>query len=149
MEPLPRPRELDIALSALIVFYERISPENLVLLGDLYAPDARFKDPFNDVRGVAAIERIFRHMFENTDAPRFFVNTSVLQDRQAMLGWRFQFGSRFGVIEIQGVTHLEFDPGAKVILHRDYWDAAEELYAKLPVIGAGVRWLSRRFAAAP
>jgi len=29
-------------------------------------------------------------------------------------------------------------------LHRDYWDAAGELYAKLPLIGAVMRWLRRR-----
>jgi steroid delta-isomerase len=30
-------------------------------------------------------------------------------------------------------------PTGKVVWHRDYWDAAEELYAKLPAIG----WLMR------
>jgi hypothetical protein len=31
-----------------------------------------------------------------------------------------------------------------VSLHRDYWDAAEELYEKLPVVGSVMRWLKRR-----
>jgi steroid Delta-isomerase len=31
-----------------------------------------------------------------------------------------------------------------VVFHRDYWDAAEELYEKLPVIGALMRWLKKR-----
>ena len=26
-------------------------------------------------------------------------------------------------------------------MHRDYWDAAEELYEKLPLLGALMRWL--------
>jgi len=30
------------------------------------------------------------------------------------------------------------------VLHRDYWDAAEELYEKLPGIGAFMRFLKRR-----
>ena len=49
---------------------------------------------------------------------------------------------------IRGATHLEFDTDGKVMLHRDYWDAAEELYARLPVL----KWLMRalaRQAAAP
>ncbi|MET3106813.1 hypothetical protein AAKU67_002656 [Oxalobacteraceae bacterium GrIS 2.11] len=29
--------------------------------------------------------------------------------------------------------------------HRDYWDAAEELFQKLPLIGAPIRWLRRQF----
>ena len=35
----------------------------------------------------------------------------------------------------------------RITLHRDYWDAAEELYEKLPVIGTLMRWLRRRLAA--
>jgi steroid delta-isomerase len=30
--------------------------------------------------------------------------------------------------------------------HRDYWDAAGELYEQLPVIGSLMRWLKRRIA---
>jgi hypothetical protein len=33
-----------------------------------------------------------------------------------------------------------------VILHRDYWDAAEELLQKLPIVGAPIRWLRKKFA---
>jgi len=33
-----------------------------------------------------------------------------------------------------------------VTLHRDYWDAANELYAQLPLIGALMRWLRRQLA---
>jgi hypothetical protein len=32
----------------------------------------------------------------------------------------------------------------RVAVHRDYWDAAEELYEKLPVVGGVMRWLKKR-----
>jgi len=32
-------------------------------------------------------------------------------------------------------------------VHRDYWDAAEELYEHLPLVGSLLRWLKRRIAA--
>ena len=44
---------------------------------------------------------------------------------------------------IRGVSHLKFDAAGKVNYHRDYWDAVEELYMKLPVLGMlmrGLRW---------
>ena len=44
-------------------FYETISLDTVVHVRALYAPTAWFKDPFNEVKGVAAIENIFRHMF--------------------------------------------------------------------------------------
>jgi len=40
---------------------------------------------------------------------------------------------------------LREDQGTwRVAVHRDYWDAAEELYEKLPVLGSLMRWLKRR-----
>ena len=54
-------------------FYETLTPAALPGLDQLYAPDARFRDPFNEVAGTAAIRRIFEHMFATTEAPRFEV----------------------------------------------------------------------------
>jgi hypothetical protein len=68
-----------------------------------------------------------------------------------MLIWEFHYRvQRWGRGEAQlmrGVTHLKFDADGKVIWHRDYWDAAEELYAKLPGIGCLMRGLKKALAA--
>jgi hypothetical protein len=49
---------------------------------------------------------------------------------------------------IRGGSHLKFAPdndGAwRITLHRDYWDAAEELYEKLPLVSGLMRWLKKR-----
>jgi hypothetical protein len=48
---------------------------------------------------------------------------------------------------IRGASHLVLREEAgqwRVAVHRDYWDAAEELYEKLPVLGSLMRWLKRR-----
>src|SRR5476649_1265151 len=44
-----------------------------------------------------------------------------------------------------GGSHLRFNQAGLVVLHRDYWDATEELLAKLPLVGAPIRWLRGRF----
>jgi hypothetical protein len=62
------------------------------------------------------------------------------------MGLRFRF-KRFDTVTIQtvrGATHLLLDGQGQVTLHRDYWDAAEELYEKLPVVGGLMRWLKAR-----
>lgn len=138
------PRE---ALARVVAFYEQLTPASVSQLGQLYAADARFKDPFNEVTGVAAIERIFKHMFVQVEAPRFIVDTALLDGQQAMLGWRFVFRSKGREIEVRGASHVVFDDDGRVSLHRDYWDTAEELYAKLPLLGPLVRWLARRLSA--
>ena len=141
----------DIELERLVRFYETIS---LATLGSEleanYAPDAHFKDPFNDVRGLAAIERIFTHMFVQVERPRFVVKTRVVQGSEAFLTWDFLFDMKQlgeGPQCIRGASHISFDFDGAVILHRDYWDAAEELYEKLPVVGRFIKCLKRRMEA--
>lgn len=141
------PDRLDLALDRLVDFYQTLQPAALCRLGELYAPGAFFKDPFNEVTGVPAIERIFRHMFAQVADPRFVVTTRLRDGGQAMLAWTFAFGHEPRRITVRGVSHLVFDAQGRVVRHRDYWDPAEELYARLPLIGPLMRWLRRRLAA--
>jgi SnoaL-like domain len=146
--------DLDPAVERVAAFFEHLKPADLPSLGEVYAPGARFKDPFNDVAGVPAIQAIFEHMFANLHEPRFVVTERLAQtgapSGQAMLVWEFHF--RFKTVRptewqcIHGASHLRFDAQGLVTLHRDYWDAAEELYEKLPVVGGVMRWLKRRAA---
>ena len=132
------------SIEALIGFYESLSPQSVALFPRYYAEDAYFKDPFNEVCGLPAIQRIFTHMFDQVAEPRFAISERIVDDNGALLVWEFSFRSgkrgRSAAQVVRGVTHLKFDAGGRVVWHRDCWDAAEELYAKLPVIG----WLMRR-----
>lgn len=131
-------------------WYEALSPGSLVQVAQYYAPKARFKDPFNDVQGHAAIQRIFSHMFMSLDQPRFVVTSRLEQGSQAFLVWEFYFRMKRWSTDVEhcirGATHVQFDAEGQVIDHRDYWDAAEELYEKLPVLGSLMRWLRKQAA---
>ena len=141
-------RHDDARVQRVIDGFEDLHPDRLERLADFYAPDARFKDPFNEVQGLPAIERIFVHMFESLDSPHFIVTERIVQGTQCFLVWDFRFRfRRFDTARwqtVRGGTHLVFNDEGLVILHRDYWDAAEELYEKLPVVGGLMRWLKRR-----
>lgn len=133
-------------LERLVQFYEHLSETSLAQLPSIYARDAQFKDPFNEVRGIDPIVAIFRHMYQQVDDPRFSVVTRVQQGAEAFLVWDFTFRmKRFskGPQCIRGASHIRFDADGAVAVHRDYWDAAEELYEKLPVLGGLMRWLKR------
>jgi ketosteroid isomerase-like protein len=127
-------------------YFETLEPDGVRRIGEYYSPDAHFKDPFNDVRGIAAIERIFAHMFEQVGAPRFVVREAVAAGDAAFLTWDFTFRLRGRAQAIHGATLLKFAPDGRIASHHDYWDAAGELYEKLPVLGALMRWLKRRIA---
>jgi steroid delta-isomerase len=140
-----------MTLEALIDFFHGLSPQSVDRFPEFYSADAYFKDPFNEVRGVAAIQRIFTHMFRQVGEPRFVVTGRVVDEGGAVLIWEFYFRVRlWGKGEAQmmrGVSHLKFDAGGKVNYHRDYWDTGEELYMKLPALGTLMRGLRRALAA--
>ena len=142
-------RSDDPRVQRVLRFYEGLREADLPHIAALYAPDARFKDPFNEVQGVPPIRAIFEHMFRTLREPRFVVRQALAQHDQCFLTWDFHFVPRRGgaAMTIHGATHLRFGADGRIALHRDYWDAAEELYAKLPLIGALMRWLKRRAAA--
>nr|WP_315261798.1 nuclear transport factor 2 family protein [uncultured Limnohabitans sp.] len=141
----------EAAMQRVVHFFEHLQPTDVTRMADIYTSDAQFKDPFNEVQGVPAIARVFAHMFESLDAPRFVITTHVQQGAQCFVTWDFLFavpridGGQLQTI--RGATHfvLREEAGVwRVAVHRDYWDAAEELYEKLPVVGGLMRWLKKR-----
>ena len=131
-----------------IAFFENLNPDSLERLDAIYAPQAWFKDPFNEVRGLAAVRQIFSHMYEALEQPRFVVTDCIAQGEQCFLSWNFDFRFRNfdrGVLQtVRGGSHLKFNADGLINYHRDYWDAAEELYEKLPLLGGLMRWLKKR-----
>lgn len=137
----------DPRIERIVVLFEHLTPQDLPRLAEIYTPDARFKDPFNEVQGTAAITAIFAHMFESLDDPRFVIRDTLVQGDQCFLSWDFVFRmKRFDPAQqcIRGGSHLRLAPDGRIAVHRDYWDAAEELYEKLPLVGSLMRWLKAR-----
>jgi steroid delta-isomerase len=136
------------AVEKIVVFFETLSPKSVERFGQFYTEDAYFKDPFNEVRGLAAIQQIFAHMYVALHEPRFVVTGRIVEGEQVFLSWDFHFRFRNFKSDqpqtIRGATHLRLAPDGRIRSHRDYWDAAEELYEKLPVVGGLMRWLKKR-----
>jgi len=139
---------MNTAVDRIVEAFQTLTPAGVDALDAIYAPDARFKDPFNEVQGVAEIQRIFRHMYLTLDNPRFVVTGRIVQGTQCFLTWEFRFAfRRFKQGQAQcilGGSHLQLNDAGRITLHRDYWDAAEELYEKIPLVGSMMRWLKRR-----
>ncbi|MCU0868668.1 MAG: nuclear transport factor 2 family protein [Burkholderiales bacterium] len=142
------PAAAPVTLDAIVARFEQLAPADIATMDRLYAPDAWFRDPFNEVRGVPAIAAIFERMFEAMHAPRFVVVNRIVDGDQAMLEWDFVFRIRRfrpdTTWTIHGTSHLRFAPDGRIAYHRDYWDTGEELYAKLPLIGGVIRFLRAR-----
>lgn len=120
-------------------FFSRLTPKDLDRLDHFFTPGARFKDPFNDVRGIAGIRAVFEHMFQHCPAPRFDVHEIVVKGRVAYFRWRFRDRlpdqpGRFR-LDVDGLSRVEFDDQGLVIEHIDFWDPAEHLYVQIPFVG--------------
>jgi hypothetical protein len=138
---------LEPQVARVVALFEGLCPADVARLPDFYAVGVEFKDPFNAITGVAEVQRVFRHMFESLDAPKFVVHDAICHGPTCFLTWEMMF--RFRRFDrapqaIHGASHLVFDTQGLIVSHRDYWDAAEELYEKLPLLGALMRWLKRR-----
>ena len=138
------------ALAGLKAYWEGLTQERVGSLDAVYAPDVRFRDPFNDVRGIEELRRIFGHMYETLEEPRFAITETILEGDRAVLVWDFDFRIKAWkprvTQRIHGLSVVRFGADGRVTDHRDYWDAAGELYAKLPLVGPLVRYLARRMA---
>jgi steroid delta-isomerase len=134
-------------IARIVEYFESLTQESVAQLGEHYAANAWFKDPFNEVTGLEPIRRIFAHMYHQVEEPRFRVTERVVADNGALLVWDFSFRLGRRAVVVRGATHLRLNGRGKVIYHRDYWDTAEELYSKLPLLGPLVRLLRRRLAA--
>jgi len=137
----------DPRVARIVTLFETLMPADTARLHEVYAADVRFKDPFNEVQGIAAVQQVFSHMFVALDEPRFVVRDIIVQGDACFLTWDFIFRfKRFDrdLQTIRGGSHLVLDAQGRISLHRDYWDAAEELYEKLPGVGVLMRWLKRR-----
>jgi ketosteroid isomerase-like protein len=140
-------RTEDTRVARIVTLFETLTPADTARLHEVYAADVRFKDPFNEVQGLAAVQAIFAHMFVALDEPHFIVRDIIVQGDACFLSWDFIFRfKRFNreLQTVRGSSHLVLDAQGRITLHRDYWDAAEELYEKLPVVGGLMRWLKRR-----
>lgn len=154
-------------LPKITAWFEALTAQTLATIGDVYASNAHFKDPFNDVVGIDNIRAIYAHMFENLTNPRFEITQVIEQQSQqseqsrqqsseagahaayathAFVAWQFKFEWRGQSFNIPGGTRFVVNDQGLVTDHVDYWDPAAGIYERLPLIGVVVRKLRQRMA---
>lgn len=139
------PEDLKSTVARYTAFFESASPESLHGVLPLLSPDIHFIDPFNDVHGHDAFIQVFEKMYQDVEDPEFEICEEAWGDTLCILLWRMSCRQRhLGAWSVSGVTELRFDTDGLIRLHRDYWDAGGELYARLPIVGPMVRFVRRR-----
>jgi hypothetical protein len=137
------------ALEAYLRFFEDLAPGRLDDLERLTAADVRFRDPFNDVRGRPALRGVLEKMFADVGMPRFTIVRCVGAENVFFVAWDFAgIHRRSGrSVHLEGVSEIHLDGEGRVALHIDHWDAARQIYERVPVLGFIVRRLRRHLSA--
>ncbi len=134
---------------AYVAFLESLTPDRLPELSTHLAPQARFKDPFNDVTGREAVIRVFAKIFEDLTEVHFVARDLACCNAVCFFAWTLcgRLHRSGKQITFEGVTELRFDAQGRIVLHIDHWDAASQLYEELPVLGALLARLRARLSA--
>lgn len=134
------------AAESYVAFLEAMTPGELARLEEFCAPEVHFRDPFNDVTGVAGYRRIMAKMFEDVGQPDFVVTGKALAGEHLYLRWRFAASGPGGrPLRFEGMSAVDFDAAGRVVAHRDFWDAGT-VYEKIPVLRSLIGFVKRRLA---
>ncbi|MEQ8665781.1 MAG: nuclear transport factor 2 family protein [Rhodospirillales bacterium] len=135
-------------LDRYVRYLETLSPETLDDLPAYVHPSVRFADPFNDVRGVEAMRRVFDDMFEAVGPVSLEVGHRAVNAGAAYIAWTFHARLGGKPWDFEGVSQIRFDDDGLVTSHVDHWDTGREFFARLPVVGWAVRGIRRRLRVA-
>lgn len=140
----------EAAARAYADYFATLTPGSIPTIRDMAIDGLRFKDPFNDFVGLDRMVAMLTHMFETATEPEFVIRDVAVAGNIAFISWDFTCRTR-GLhqlpIVLTGVSELRFDDQGRLVEHIDHWDAASQLFARLPLFGGLFRWFNRRFSA--
>jgi steroid delta-isomerase len=143
-------------LARYVALLETFDRERLDELCDMVSDDVHFRDPFNDCHGREAFRAVFSDMRDKLEELNFEVIEQAWTLRSAdahaevsVALIRWQLNARLPAIDnrpwsVPGCSELHFTANGLVSAHLDYWDAAGQLYEKLPLLGRCLRALRHR-----
>lgn len=131
-------------------FFERLSKDDSQKVYEqFFDQNSLFEDPFQKVVGIEKIYKVFQHMYTSLHDPKFVVVEIIEKENVAYIAWDFFYARRPDAQQesFRGVSRIEFSEDIKVICHRDYWDAASNVYEKVPILGVVLHFIKRKIHA--
>jgi hypothetical protein len=128
-------------------FFESITQDTPIeAYAQIFDEKVYFEDPFQKVIGLNKVYAIFQHMFETLYDPRFIVDEIVCGNGVTYMRWTFSYhrSSKHEIEKFTGVSRVQFLETGKALSHVDYWDAAENIYEKVPILGSVLRLIKQR-----
>lgn len=147
---LPGTQPVQEGIERFKALYAELSVANVgERLEQTYAPDIYFNDTLATIRRREAL----LHYMQETASQVEHTSARVLQvypgEHDVLLRWQMvirfkKLAKRRDTFSI-GASQLAFDSEGRIVIHQDYWDAAQGLFQHLPLIGFLVRKIRARF----
>lgn len=136
------------ALSRYAGFFAAMRQADVDQMDTVMTPGVHFRDPFNDLYDLQATQTVFRHMFEACREARFTILDQAAAGETGFLLWRLDFRLKRWqpdrAREILGTSHIRLAPDGRASEHCDYWDAGQQVYEQIPVLGTLLRQVRKR-----
>ncbi|MEC9346874.1 MAG: nuclear transport factor 2 family protein [Pseudomonadota bacterium] len=132
-----------------VSFFEGMTAADLDRLGEVYADDVHFVDPFSDFRGRDHLRRVLEGMFRQMSGYALEVEDCVADGDAVWLRWTMRGHMRVLGREpwvVTGVSIVRFDADGRVAEHIDYWDSGSQFYQRLPLLGRIIARIRRKVA---
>ena len=114
----------------------------------VYASEAYFNDTIEEMNSNKEIAHYLSKSLKATEAVRIEVLDVARSGVDYYFRWvmdiKFRNLNNSDWTQSEGMSQIRFDHEGKVLLHRDFWDAAGGLFAYMPVVGSLLRWIKGR-----
>lgn len=117
-------------------------------LEPVYADNLHFSDTLAVLDDRAALHRYFEQLHRAGTRTEVEILSRHASGQDGYLVWRMT--STFKPLNTErtshsiGVTHLRFNEQGRVILHQDFWDAAQGFYRHIPGLGGVIDGIRNR-----
>jgi hypothetical protein len=137
------------AIERLQAFFTDITPESARSgVADVYAPNAYLNDTVVGIFGAEVIGDYFAHAAGQADIFNVEFIDVARGDVDYYIRWQMTVRadalSNGQPVVSYGTTQFRFDDQGRVLIHKDFWDAATGVYEHLPYVGGAVAYIHRK-----
>ena len=137
------------AIARFTDFLREWDPETIAdNVRSVYASEAYFNDTIKEIHTNEHIAHYLAESLGATEMVRIEVMDVARSGVDYYFRWvmdiKFRDLNNGAWTRSEGMSQIRFDREGKVLLHRDFWDAAGGLFAYMPVVGSLLKWIKGR-----
>ena len=137
------------AINRFQAFFENMTPEQVrATVDSVYAPNAVLYDTLVLHEGIGQIRPYFIKTAERAKGVRVQVLDVLRNGNDFYLKWSMDIDwsafKKGKTTRSFGMSHLRFNAQGQVVLHYDFWDAANGFFEHIPIVGHMIRWIKRK-----